>query len=279
MDPTTTTSGLEGVVVAETRLSEVDGERGRLVVAGHDIERLAGRVTFEDVAALLWAGALPDADGREAQRRALAGGRVAAFERLAATRRRDRPPRRHGRAACRDGPPVRAGRLRRARGPDLGDRGMLDAIGSPQDAAAWIDAELAGGRRIVGMGHRIYRVRDPRAAVLERAIARLEPRALSYPSARHNSRLKTLKRRRVLPAVTAGDRRHPRAAQQWGRSPPPRSSKSWQHLTSLIRSVRNSRCAAASSTARRRGSSSGDCLATISLRPRTGNCYRSAPSR
>ncbi len=111
MDPTTTTSGLEGVVVAETRLSEVDGERGRLVVAGHDIERLAGRVTFEDVAALLWAGALPDADGREAQRRALAGGRVAAFERLAATRRRDRPPRRHRRAACRDGPPVRAGRL------------------------------------------------------------------------------------------------------------------------------------------------------------------------
>ena len=83
MDTTTmTTSGLEGVVVAETRLSEVDGERGRLVVAGHDIEQLAGRVTFEDLAALLWSGSLPDADGREAQRRALAAGRVAAFERL-----------------------------------------------------------------------------------------------------------------------------------------------------------------------------------------------------
>ena len=36
-------------------------------------------------------------------------------------------------------------------------------------ARAWLEAELAAGRRIMGMGHRIYRVRDPRAAVLERA--------------------------------------------------------------------------------------------------------------
>ncbi len=50
---------------------------------------------------------------------------------------------------------------------------MLDAIGEPGRAAAWIDAELAAGRRIMGMGHRIYRVRDPRAAGLERAVARL----------------------------------------------------------------------------------------------------------
>ncbi|MEZ4310293.1 MAG: citrate/2-methylcitrate synthase [Polyangiaceae bacterium] len=51
---------------------------------------------------------------------------------------------------------------------------MLDAIGAPEQAAAWIEAELASGRRIMGMGHRIYRVRDPRAAVLERAVAALE---------------------------------------------------------------------------------------------------------
>jgi citrate synthase len=36
-----------------------------------------------------------------------------------------------------------------------------------------IDDELAAGRRLMGFGHRIYRVRDPRAAVLERAVARL----------------------------------------------------------------------------------------------------------
>jgi citrate synthase len=50
---------------------------------------------------------------------------------------------------------------------------MLDAVGSPDRAKAWIETELAAGRRIMGMGHRIYRVRDPRAAVLERAIVEL----------------------------------------------------------------------------------------------------------
>jgi citrate synthase len=47
---------------------------------------------------------------------------------------------------------------------------MLDAIGTPDRAEAWLLGELGAGRRIMGMGHRIYRVRDPRAAVLERAI-------------------------------------------------------------------------------------------------------------
>src|SRR5690606_15223426 len=50
---------------------------------------------------------------------------------------------------------------------------MLDSIGAPAAAEAWLAAELAAGRRIMGMGHRIYRVRDPRAAVLERALAAL----------------------------------------------------------------------------------------------------------
>jgi citrate synthase len=51
---------------------------------------------------------------------------------------------------------------------------MLDEIASPERAQPWIEAELAAGRRVMGMGHRIYRVRDPRAAVLERAVAALE---------------------------------------------------------------------------------------------------------
>jgi len=51
---------------------------------------------------------------------------------------------------------------------------MLDAIATPERAEAWIRAELGAGRRIMGMGHRIYRVRDPRAAVLEREVQRLE---------------------------------------------------------------------------------------------------------
>jgi citrate synthase len=51
---------------------------------------------------------------------------------------------------------------------------MLDAIGSADRAEPWIRAEIAAGRRIMGMGHRVYRVRDPRAAVLEREVSRLK---------------------------------------------------------------------------------------------------------
>jgi citrate synthase len=52
---------------------------------------------------------------------------------------------------------------------------MLDAIGTPERAEAFLQAELAAGRRIMGMGHRIYRVRDPRVEVLEEAISALSP--------------------------------------------------------------------------------------------------------
>jgi len=51
---------------------------------------------------------------------------------------------------------------------------MLDAIGPPERASAWLRAELAAARRIMGLGHRVYRVRDPRALVLEAALAALE---------------------------------------------------------------------------------------------------------
>jgi citrate synthase len=56
---------------------------------------------------------------------------------------------------------------------------MLDAIGRPEQATAWLCAELAAGRRIMGLGHRVYRVRDPRALVLEAALAALEARGVA----------------------------------------------------------------------------------------------------
>ncbi len=258
--------GLEGVVVAATRLSDVDGERGRLVVAGHSVEQLGGHATFEDVAGLLWDGVLPDEARRAELRRALGDGRVAAFELLAPAlfvpdnamdalragmatlttesetlvvaavaviasawaRRRagkaivppdptlghaedylrmvtgERPSRTqvaaldaylvtvadHGMNASTFAARVVAstgsdrvsavvaaiGALKGplhggAPGPVLD---MLDAIGTPERATAWLEDELAAGRRIMGMGHRVYRVRDPRAAVLERATLALE---------------------------------------------------------------------------------------------------------
>ena len=50
---------------------------------------------------------------------------------------------------------------------------MLDAIGTVENSAPWIAGELARGERLMGFGHRIYRVRDPRADALSRAIERL----------------------------------------------------------------------------------------------------------
>jgi citrate synthase len=47
---------------------------------------------------------------------------------------------------------------------------MLDQVATPERAFEFVRAELAAGRRIMGMGHRVYRVRDPRAFVLERAL-------------------------------------------------------------------------------------------------------------
>ena len=58
---------------------------------------------------------------------------------------------------------------------------MLDAIGEPGAARKWLEAELAAGRRIMGLGHRIYRVRDPRAAALERAASSLEESGAATP--------------------------------------------------------------------------------------------------
>jgi citrate synthase len=52
--------GLEGVVAAETAVSEVDGANGRLIYrGGYLIEDLAPAATFEETAYLLWNGELP----------------------------------------------------------------------------------------------------------------------------------------------------------------------------------------------------------------------------
>jgi citrate synthase len=264
-------SGLEDVVAATTRLSDVDGERGRLSLAGHDVEGLAGRVPFEDVVHLLFRGALPSAAERAELRAALGEARAAAFERLpglgdalalpdsmaalraavahlappspadplaeathllgaiavfaaAWARRPALPPdprRPHAEdylrlATGRDPDPASAAALDAyfvtvvdhglnastfaarvvastasdtvsalvaaigalkgklhggAPGPVLD---MLDAVGDAGHAPAWVAAALGRGERIMGMGHRVYRVRDPRAFVLERAVGELE---------------------------------------------------------------------------------------------------------
>jgi citrate synthase len=266
-DPRVLHDGLEGVLVAETALSEVDGERGRLVIAGYEVEQLAETHGFEQLLALLWRGHPALELAEDEPRLALARGRVRAFERIA--RLGDALSLVDGMDALRAAigqlpdsvsplelvaslpvfacawqrvqegvapiapdPSLRqaedvlhmlghARDLARTRALDtylvtVSDHGlnastfaarvvastgsdavsalvaalgalkgplhggapgpvldMLDAIGTASSAAAYLRRALADKQRIMGMGHRIYRVRDPRAFTLERAVERL----------------------------------------------------------------------------------------------------------
>lgn len=51
--------------------------------------------------------------------------------------------------------------------------GMLDEIGSPAKVKDWLDKKLAAKEIIWGMGHREYKVKDPRAVVLHGLIEKL----------------------------------------------------------------------------------------------------------
>jgi citrate synthase len=294
-----TVAGLDGIVVAETVLSEVDGEAGKLIVRGLPVEALAGQVAFEEVACRLWEGLAPPpaTTTAAAVRAALGRGRLAAFRHVEGLRRSAAglPPvsaLRLGLASLRPGGgagelelesasddsvgaaaaaaapgdhhlataaiPVFAAAFERARRrlpavppePALGHaadflrmlRGepasdaevaaldaylvtvaehgmnastftarvvastragvlpaviaalcalegplhggapgpvleMLDALRGRADVAGWLAEELAAGRRLMGFGHRIYRVRDPRADVLKAQVAKLRAAA------------------------------------------------------------------------------------------------------
>jgi citrate synthase len=83
MASTVVNPGLEGIVVGETVLSNVEGEAGRLTYRGYDIHDLAENASFEEVAHLLLFGHLPahqeliDFNARLAARRALPSGLLA----------------------------------------------------------------------------------------------------------------------------------------------------------------------------------------------------------
>lgn len=50
---------------------------------------------------------------------------------------------------------------------------MLDAIGTPDKAEAWIRESVMKGERIMGFGHRIYKTDDPRSVMLRGVAERL----------------------------------------------------------------------------------------------------------
>jgi citrate synthase len=266
------TSGLEGVVAAETVLSVTDGERGLIVVRGHRLEDLVEKLGYEGSIALLWEGftgsgltlagvldelgtarttmfdrlddwldtavrrpivegmrvclaALPDgstpamivggmAVGLAALLRAREGGSpvppdpsldiatdllrmwhgapveerfARALEsylttliehglssstftaRVVASTRASLASAIVGAYAAFTGP-LHGG----APGPVLD---MLDDMAASGDIDRWLDTKLAAGERLIGFGHRVFRVRDPRADALRAALTRLGPNA------------------------------------------------------------------------------------------------------
>ena len=290
--------GLEGVIAADTVLSEVDGQAGRLIIRGRSLDQLAGRVSFEEVAHLLWDGFfddLPDdlATALGAARlevfaevsaldtglldrtlieamRALTA-RLADGDDLATALRLAAAPTvftaavvraQAGEAPVRPDPALghAADALRMLRGKPaspaevaaldsylvtVSDHGlnastfaarviastragltsavlggisalkgplhggapgpiiaMLDAIGRPENARPWIEAALDRGDRLMGFGHRIYRVRDPRADAMKLAVRRLtegsnvSPGRLAFAEAVEASVLAILKDRK-----------------------------------------------------------------------------------
>ncbi len=54
--------GLEGVVVDESRICEVDGESGDIWYAGYNVDDLVGRSSYEELLYLLWNDQLPMED-------------------------------------------------------------------------------------------------------------------------------------------------------------------------------------------------------------------------
>jgi citrate synthase len=50
---------------------------------------------------------------------------------------------------------------------------MLDEIKASGDIDGWLEKKLAAGERLMGFGHRVFRIRDPRADVLRTAVASL----------------------------------------------------------------------------------------------------------
>ena len=50
---------------------------------------------------------------------------------------------------------------------------QLEEIGSPENVSAWLDAKQASGGKVMGFGHRVYKVKDPRAKILQTLATRI----------------------------------------------------------------------------------------------------------
>ena len=57
---------------------------------------------------------------------------------------------------------------------------MLEAIGTVDNIRPWLMDHLLAGERLMGFGHRIYKVRDPRADVLKNTVGTLKSERIAF---------------------------------------------------------------------------------------------------
>ena len=81
-------TGLRGVVIADTRISDVQGAAGKLIYRGYLIQDLANRASFEEVTYLLLFEKLPNAAELKAFKEQLEAERDIAPELIAALKTR-----------------------------------------------------------------------------------------------------------------------------------------------------------------------------------------------
>ncbi|MBO0959730.1 citrate synthase/methylcitrate synthase [Neobacillus sp. MM2021_6] len=67
--------GLKGIVAAETFISHIDGENGKLFHRGYDIKEMAKNFSFEEASYLLWFGHFPNTSQLAALKKDLKGNR------------------------------------------------------------------------------------------------------------------------------------------------------------------------------------------------------------
>jgi citrate synthase len=84
----TLNTGLRGVTVASTKISDVIGDQGKLIYRGYSINDLAGKACFEEIVHLLLFEKLPDSDELAAFKKRLSEERYIPDELIAALKTR-----------------------------------------------------------------------------------------------------------------------------------------------------------------------------------------------
>ncbi|MCA1623101.1 MAG: hypothetical protein LC778_04765 [Acidobacteria bacterium] len=172
------TAGLRGVVAAQSSIGDVNGEQGVLIYQGYDIHDLAEKSTFEETVFLLWNGRLPKRDELEDLKKQFQANYDAPAEVLEMMKHlpKDANPMDILRTTVsalgfydKEG----HGTDRELAGPLHGGANTnvmktLLEIGSPDKIESWLDETLAAKRKVMGIGHAVYKTEDPRATWLRK---------------------------------------------------------------------------------------------------------------